>query len=68
MSRPRTVICYICGREYGTKSIDIHAPQCIEKWHRENDALPKHMRRPTPKKPENMPLPGGKGFVPLFNF
>uniref|UniRef100_A0A7M4F1S8 Zinc finger protein 475 n=1 Tax=Crocodylus porosus TaxID=8502 RepID=A0A7M4F1S8_CROPO len=50
--RPPTVICYICGREYGTKSIAIHEPQCLKKWHNENDMLPKHLRRPEPKKPE----------------
>ncbi|KFO77667.1 Zinc finger protein 474, partial [Cuculus canorus] len=50
--RPLTVICYICGREYGTKSISIHEPQCLKKWHRENNMLAKHLRRPEPKKPE----------------
>ncbi|NXB42262.1 ZN474 protein, partial [Leucopsar rothschildi] len=50
--RPPTVICYICGREYGTKSISIHEPQCLKKWHQENDNLPKHLRRPEPKRPE----------------
>ncbi|XP_006029089.3 zinc finger protein 474-like isoform X1 [Alligator sinensis] len=50
--RPPTVICYICGREYGTKSIAIHEPQCLKKWHNENDMLPKHLQRPEPKKPE----------------
>ncbi|XP_030048188.1 zinc finger protein 474 [Microcaecilia unicolor] len=50
--RPRTIVCYICGREFGTKSIDIHEPQCLKKWHIENDQLPKNLRRPEPKKPE----------------
>ncbi|CAM4574069.1 unnamed protein product, partial [Caretta caretta] len=50
--RPPTVVCYICGREFGTKSIGIHEPQCLKKWHNENDMLPKHLRRPEPKKPE----------------
>jgi hypothetical protein len=27
--QPVYVICYICGRKYGTKSIDIHEPQCL---------------------------------------
>ena len=48
---PKTVICYICGREFGTKSISIHEPQCLEKWKIENSKLPKEMRRPIPKKP-----------------
>ncbi|KFQ46794.1 Zinc finger protein 474, partial [Nestor notabilis] len=54
--RPPTVICYICGREYGTKSISIHEPQCLKKWHQDNDLLPKHLRRPEPKKPEVRPV------------
>ncbi|XP_075344744.1 zinc finger protein 475 [Mycteria americana] len=62
--RPPAVICYICGREYGTKSISIHEPQCLKKWHRENDMLPKHLRRPEPKKPEVSPIQA-KGFYDL---
>eukprot|EP00058_Branchiostoma_floridae_P024438 XP_002609928.1 hypothetical protein BRAFLDRAFT_85876 [Branchiostoma floridae] len=54
--RPATVVCYICGREFGTKSISIHEPQCMKKWHIENDQLPKSMRRPEPKKPEVRPI------------
>ncbi|KAM6187694.1 LOW QUALITY PROTEIN: zinc finger protein 474-like [Sarcoramphus papa] len=54
--RPPAVICYICGREYGTKSISIHEPQCLKKWHQENDMLPKHLRRTEPKKPEVSPI------------
>ncbi|XP_029475883.1 zinc finger protein 474-like [Rhinatrema bivittatum] len=50
--RPQTIVCYICGREFGTKSIDIHEPQCLKKWHIENDQLPRNLRRPEPKKPE----------------
>ncbi|XP_077200506.1 zinc finger protein 475 isoform X2 [Paroedura picta] len=62
--RPPTVICYICGREYGTKSISIHEPQCLKKWHNENDQLPKHLRRPEPKKPEIRSI-GAKGYYDL---
>ncbi|XP_024050298.1 zinc finger protein 474-like [Terrapene carolina triunguis] len=62
--RPPTVVCYICGREFGTKSIGIHEPQCLKKWHNENDMLPKHLRRPEPKKPEVRSL-GAKGFYDL---
>lgn len=62
--RPPTVICYLCGREYGTKSIGIHEPQCLKKWHLENDQLPKHLRRPEPKKPEIVSI-GAKGYYDL---
>ncbi|CAH1796449.1 unnamed protein product [Owenia fusiformis] len=58
--RPPAVVCYICGREFGTKSISIHEPQCLKKWHIENDNLPKHMKRPPPKKPEVRKI-GGSG-------
>ena len=29
------VLCYICGRQFGTKSIKIHIKNCEEKWERE---------------------------------
>ncbi|KAM4870309.1 zinc finger protein 474-like isoform 2-T2 [Urocitellus parryii] len=61
---PRTVVCYICGREYGTKSISIHEPQCLKKWHNENNLLPKELRRPEPKKPEIRTITA-KGFYDL---
>lgn len=48
----RPVICYLCGRQFGTKSISIHEPQCLKKWHAENDKLPRHLRRTEPKKPD----------------
>ncbi|NWX17094.1 ZN474 protein, partial [Aegotheles bennettii] len=53
--RPPAVICYICGREYRTKSISIHEPKCVKKWHQETDMLPKQLRRPESKKSEVSP-------------
>ena len=53
--RPPSVVCYICGREFGTQSISIHEPQCLQKWHIENDKLPKSQRRKPPTKPEILP-------------
>ena len=29
------VICYICGRNFGTGSIGIHIPSCVKKWENE---------------------------------
>lgn len=49
---PKFVLCYICGRKYGTQSIEIHEPQCLEKWHFENAKLPPQHRRPPPRKPD----------------
>ena len=57
-SRP-TVICYICGREFGSKSISIHEPQCLKKWQNENSRLPHGQRRPPPVKPQILPSIGG---------
>ncbi|KAF8381321.1 hypothetical protein PRIPAC_70463 [Pristionchus pacificus] len=58
-SRPApTVFCYICGRQFGSKSIDIHLPQCLKKWHAENDKLPKNQRRAAPTKPDDVIVGG----------
>ncbi|XP_018310947.1 uncharacterized protein [Mycetomoellerius zeteki] len=48
---PRSVTCYVCGREFGTASFPIHEPKCMEKWERENNSLPSSQRRPKPQKP-----------------
>uniref|UniRef100_A0A1B6EA23 C2HC/C3H-type domain-containing protein n=1 Tax=Clastoptera arizonana TaxID=38151 RepID=A0A1B6EA23_9HEMI len=50
--RRRFVICYVCGRQFGSKSIEIHTPQCLKKWHVENEKLPPSQRRQEPQKPE----------------
>ncbi|XP_017715208.1 PREDICTED: zinc finger protein 474 [Rhinopithecus bieti] len=52
--RPGFRVCYICGREFGSQSIAIHEPQCLQKWHIENSKLPKHLRRPEPSKPQSL--------------
>ena len=56
--RRKTVVCYICGREFGSQSVTIHEPQCLKKWHQENDQLPKGQRRKPPVKPEFLPSVG----------
>ncbi|XP_050513946.1 zinc finger protein 474-like isoform X3 [Diabrotica virgifera virgifera] len=50
-SGKRTLTCYICGREYGTSSLKLHEPKCLEKWERENSSLPQHLRRKLPVRP-----------------
>ncbi|KAJ3055759.1 hypothetical protein HK097_009412 [Rhizophlyctis rosea] len=57
-ANPFTRVCYICGREFGSKSIDIHEKQCMTKWDAQNKLLPKEQRRPRPKKP----VAGGADF------
>ncbi|KFQ19405.1 Zinc finger protein 474, partial [Merops nubicus] len=52
--RPCFRVCYICGREFGSQSIAIHEPQCLEKWHIENNQLPRHLRRAEPRKPDSL--------------
>lgn len=47
------VTCYICGRDFGTRSIGIHIPSCTKKWENEQEKLPKSNRRPVPQAPEN---------------
>ncbi|CAF0998092.1 unnamed protein product [Brachionus calyciflorus] len=59
---PVYVICYICGRKYGTKSIEIHEPQCLEKWKIENEKLPRNLRRPVPVKPAVMNISSGGSY------
>nr|XP_033194946.1 cactin [Bombus vancouverensis nearcticus] len=49
---PRTITCYICGREFGTASFPIHEPRCMQKWERENNSLPVNQRRPIPQRPD----------------
>ncbi|MBV96644.1 zinc finger domain-containing protein, partial [Eschrichtius robustus] len=59
-NRPGFQVCYICGREFGSQSLGIHEPQCLEKWRTENSKLPKHLRRPEPSKP--LPLSGSGSY------
>ena len=40
-SRPQGIMCYICGREYFSKSIEIHLKNCKEQWQREENLKPK---------------------------
>ena len=28
--KPRTITCYICGREFGSASFPIHEPKCLQ--------------------------------------
>ena len=30
--RPKALVCYICGREYGTRSLEIHLKTCQKKF------------------------------------
>lgn len=52
-TRGSTVVCYICGREFGSRSVGIHEPQCLRRWHQENNRLPLQERRTPPVKPQS---------------
>ncbi|KAJ8672994.1 hypothetical protein QAD02_004255 [Eretmocerus hayati] len=53
--RPRSVTCYVCGRDFGSASFPIHEPKCLERFHRENKELPTTQRRNVPERP-NLPI------------
>ena len=35
--RPKSLMCYICGREFGTASLEIHLKTCRKKWEIEQE-------------------------------
>ena len=45
-------MCYLCGREYGTKSLPIHIPQCEKKFVEVEKTKPARERRALPSRPE----------------
>ena len=47
------VTCYICGRDFGTKSVGIHLPSCKKKWDAEQEKLPRKERRQVPTAPQD---------------
>jgi hypothetical protein len=53
---PPAVYCYICGKMFGTRSIGIHEPQCLDKWRIENEKLPAHQKRSEPIRPQSREL------------
>ena len=53
VNRPRTIVCYICGREYGKASIEIHLKTCKKKWEELESQKPPRQRRALPQEPPN---------------
>ena len=47
--RPRMLFCPLCGREFGSMSLPIHLKSCKEKFNREQEQLPKNMRKDADK-------------------
>ena len=48
------VSCYLCGRDFGSRSIAIHVPHCAKKWEDEQRKLTKSLRRSPPQAPDNL--------------
>lgn len=70
MQRPRTLVCYICGREYGTKSLEIHIKACEKKWDNQQSLLPSKKRKACPEAPrgfKNM-IRAAQGKKPLLKY
>ena len=51
-SNNKMYMCYICGREYGSKSIAIHERQCRVLFQKQQDRLPKEEQNPIPQRPD----------------
>jgi hypothetical protein len=53
--RPKSITCYICGRQYGTRSLGIHIKTCKKKWYiQEGLKLKKKDMRPCPRTPRGL--------------
>lgn len=51
-SKPKALTCYICGRDFGTKSLSIHLKTCVRKWELQEMSKPKKERRVLPQAPD----------------
>ncbi len=54
---PIYLICYVCGRKYGTKSLGIHLPRCRKLFKQREKLKPANERKKTPKQPKHWRLP-----------
>lgn len=50
-SGPKTRVCYICGRQYGVNSYEIHLKQCKELFLAREETKPLRERKRLPKDP-----------------
>lgn len=48
---PKTRVCYICGRQYGLSSYDIHLKQCKDLWIAREELKPPRERKRLPDDP-----------------
>jgi hypothetical protein len=62
MSRPGVgLVCYICGRQYGSSSLAIHQKQCKKLWLQTESRKPRSERKPLPPEPDYGAMGGGGG-------
>ncbi|KDO24357.1 hypothetical protein SPRG_10434 [Saprolegnia parasitica CBS 223.65] len=54
--RPKVRLCYVCGREYGLSSFEIHLKQCKLLWIAQEEKKPLRERRPVPEPPQELPI------------
>ena len=67
--KPRAYTCYLCGQQYGSRSLPIHIPQCQDKWAQKEAQKPKRERRAPPPCPFDVdaPLPRDAAGIDDFN-
>ena len=63
--RPKTRLCHVCGRQYGTHSFDIHLRQCKELWVAREELKDKWERKPLPSDP--CPPEGSENDLEVLN-
>jgi Zn finger protein HypA/HybF involved in hydrogenase expression len=56
-SKPLALSCHLCGRDFGTSSLEIHITQCLVKRQASQKELPQELRKKTPHPPK-LPIPG----------
>ncbi|CAG9328971.1 unnamed protein product [Blepharisma stoltei] len=54
--KPKSLVCYLCGREFGTASLGIHQKTCMKLWEEREKLKPPKERRPLPEPPASIPL------------
>ena len=45
------VNCYVCGKQFGSRSVALHEPRCLQRWRAANAALPAAQRTAEPQRP-----------------
>ncbi|XP_043206809.1 zinc finger protein 474-like [Amphibalanus amphitrite] len=48
---PAYVDCYVCGRQFGSRSVALHVTRCLERWRAANATLPASERSAEPQPP-----------------